>query len=402
MIHLERLALAAAGAFIIRTMSVTLRSRQRIDVLEAADALGSLSIIVPARNEEHQIEQCVRSLLAQRYPDFEVIAVDDCSTDRTPKILESIARSDSRLRVVRGGALPHGWVGKPWALAQGARHAVGTWLLFTDADTLHEPLAAASAVAYARKTGTQVLSLLTAQRFETLAERMFLPTILWMIAFSVGSLDAINDPKRADAAIFNGQFILFERGAYQALGGHAAVRDCIAEDYEFARLIKRDFRFRSRLAGAADLVSTRMYRSFPEIWNGFSKNLYVAAQDAPVAAIFGTVMLAALSPLPELLAVRAMCKRDFRRALRMLALIAATMTAAEAGMRSARFPRGSGVYFPAGVAAMLAIFLNSTLQHSTGRVTWRGRSYRHSKRTGGAPSQTSSGLWKPKQSKKNR
>jgi chlorobactene glucosyltransferase len=372
---LEGLSILAGIAFVVRGLNVALRSTERLESREPDEQMPFLSIIVPARNEERQIEHCLRSLLAQRYPSFEVIAVDDRSTDSTSEILENIAMNHARLRVVRGKPLPEGWIGKPWALAQGANAARGAWLLFTDADTVHEPLAAASAVNYALQSQTSVLSLLTGQRFETPAERIVLPTILWMIAFAVGSLEAINDPKRIDAAIFNGQFVLFEREAYNALGGHATVHDCIAEDYEFARIIKRDGRFRSRLVGAAQLVSTRMYRSFPEIWNGFSKNLYIAARDAPGRALAGIVTLGALSPLPEYLLSQAIVKRRYRKALRMASVIAATAAAAEAGMRRSRFPRGSGAFFPVGAATMLAIFLNSARLHRTGRVTWRGRTY---------------------------
>lgn len=334
-----------------------------------------LSIIVPARNEERQIEACVRSLLAQNYPRFEIIAVNDRSDDSTGAILARIAHEDSRLIVVHGDALPEGWIGKPWALAQGARIARGDWLLFTDADTTHEPLGASSAVQHAMHHGAQALSLLTTQRFETLAERAVLPSILWLIAFAVGSLDAINDPHRLDAAIFNGQYILFERAAYDALGGHGAVRDRIAEDYEFARLVKRDGRFRGRLAGASDLVYTRMYRSLREIWDGFSKNLYVAAHENPGQAFAGLMMLAALSPLPEALLASAVLKRERSRAVRMATVVAATSAAAEFAMRRSRFPTGSGAFFPLGAAAMLAIFVNSARQHRTGQVRWRGRAY---------------------------
>lgn len=369
----------------MRALNVAARSGERVEPREPREDMPFLSIVVPARNEERQIEDCLRSLLAQRYPRFEVIAVDDRSEDRTAQILENIAASDKRLRVVMGEPLPDGWIGKPWAVAQGANAARGEWLLFTDADTLHEPLAAASAVCYAIQTQTRVLGLLPAQRFETPAERIVLPAILWMIGFAVGSLEAINDMKRTDAAIFNGQFVLFEREAYDALGGHAAVCDSIAEDFEFARIIKRDGRFRSRLAGAPDLVSTRMYRSFSEIWDGFSKNLYVAAQDAPDKAVAGIIALAAISPIPEFLLLRAILKRRPGKALRMAVLIAATATAAEVGMRRSRFPRGSGAFFPLGVATMLAIFLNSMRLDRTGRVAWRGSEYPQARRRTTSP-----------------
>jgi chlorobactene glucosyltransferase len=382
---LEWLAVGAGVAYCVRTLAVTMRSGERIEPAEPADDLPMLSIVVPARNEERQIGECVRTLLAQRYPHFEVIVVNDRSDDRTGAIIAEIAQRDSRLAVVHGEALPDGWIGKPWAIAQGARIARGEWLLCTDADTTHEPLAAASCVLYALRTGAHIVSLLTTQRFESFAERAVLPSILWLIAFAVGSLDAINDPKRTDAAIFNGQFILFERAAYDALGGHAAVRDKIAEDYELARLAKRDGRFVTRLAGASDLVYTRMYRSLSEIWDGFSKNLYVAAEHDPRQAAAGSVMLAALSPLPLVLFGATLVRRDTGAALRIGATIAATALCSEAAMRRSRFPRGSGLFFPLGVAAMLAIFLNSARLHRSGRVAWRGRSYG---RTTSARSQT--------------
>lgn len=365
----------AAAGYIARTLTVTLRSGDRLEPVEPVDGLPILSIIVPARNEERQIETCVRSLLEQRYPDFEVIVVDDCSTDRTAAIVNAVAAGDARLRVVRGAPLPDGWFGKPWALAQGWRQARGQWLLFTDADTQHDPLACASAVRYALARNVPFLSLLPTQRFESAAERIVLPTILWMIAFGIGSLDAINDPKRVDAAIFNGQYLLCERSALQSVGGHERVRASVAEDYDLARIVKRDGRFRSMLVDANDLVYTRMYRSLREIWDGFSKNLYVGLQGDPLRAAATFLTLAAISPLPEIALARALFKRRYKTALAMAACIAGTAAAAELAMRRSRFPRGSGAFFPIGTAAMLAMFANSAFQHRTGRVHWRGRRY---------------------------
>ena len=365
----------AAAAFAARSIAVALGSSERLESVEPGEDLPFLSIVVPARNEERQIETCVRSLLTQRYPQFEVVVVDDRSQDRTGEILRRIAGEDSRLRVVQGGPLPEGWVGKPWALSQGMQHSRGAWLLFTDADTEHRPLACASAIQYAQKRGAAFLSLLSTQRFEGAAERIFLPTILWMIAFGIGSLDAINDPSRVDAAIFNGQYLICERSALEAIGGHERVRESIAEDYDLARIVKRDARFRALLVGASDLVYTRMYRSFREIWDGFSKNLYLGVRDYPLHGLLPALMLAAISPLPELGLVSALCKRRYKTALRFAAAIALSAGAAEFGMRRSRFPRGSGAFCPIGAAMMLAIIANSAWQHHTGRVRWRGRSY---------------------------
>ena len=382
----ETLLGLAATAFVGRSLTVTLRSNDRLERCEPHSELPFLSIVVPARNEERQIETCVRSLLAQNYPAFEVIVVDDRSSDRTGEILERLAVQDPRVRVVRGEALPEGWTGKPWALAQGAHRARGQWLLFTDADTEHEPLACASAMRYVLARDVSFLSLLTTQRFETPAERIVLPAILWMIAFGIGSLDAINDPKRLDAAIFNGQYILCDRAAFDQIGGHERVRASIAEDYDLARIVKGDGRFRSMLVDASDLVYTRMYRSFREIWDGFSKNLYIGVKDHPFHGLGACLALAAISPLPEIVLLRKLRRREYKAAACIGACIAGTSAAAELAMRRSRFPRGSGALFPIGAAVMLAIFVNSAVAHRTGRVHWRGRRY-------STPRQTPGFLW---------
>ncbi len=161
------------------------------------------------------------------------------------------------------------------------------------------------------------------------------------------------------------------------------MRASIAEDYDLARIVKRDARFRSMLVDANDLVYTRMYRSLREIWAGFSKNLYLGVREHPLQPLFAMGMLAAVSPLPEILLVCALGKRQYMRAALMAACIGVTAGAAEFGMRGSRFPRGSGAFFPLGASVMLAILVNSAVQHRTGRVRWRGRRYGGARQTPG-------------------
>jgi chlorobactene glucosyltransferase len=370
-------ALVLANAlFALRSLDVILRSRDRIEPSEPDPNLPALSIVVPARNEERQIERCVRSLLAQRHPDFEVILVDDRSEDRTRAIADGLARGDQRLKVLAGQPLPEGWIGKSWALAQGARAARGDWMLFTDADTEHEPLAAASAARCAIEQGYDVVSLLTDQETIGVAERVFLPTILFTILLGIGALDDVNDPRKPQVAIFNGQYILVSRIAYEAIGGHAAVRDEIAEDLELARRFKRDGRFRIFLAGAGGLVRTRMYRSFGEIWEGFVKNFALGARGNPARAAAGVTLLTCVSPLTPLMLLALLATRRWRGAA-VLALSTATVSAiAELGLRRMRFRPGSGLALPIGLSVVLAIFATSTARMLSGRgVRWRGRRY---------------------------
>lgn len=366
---------AANLIFALRELDVVLRSRTKLAAREPAGEMPSLSIVVPARNEERQIERCVRSLLAQRHPQFEVIVVDDRSEDETRAILDRLAAEDRRLRIVAGQELPEGWIGKPWALVQGASAASGEWLLFTDADTVHEPVAAASAQREAIDRSCDALSLLTDQEVVTFAERAVLPTILFTIILGIGPTDDVNDPRKRDVAIFNGQYILIQRTAYDASGGHEALRAEIAEDLELARRLKRDGRFSLLLAGANGLVRTRMYRSFGEIWRGFVKNFALGARGRMLEAILGIAPLAcvAISPLGAMWLFAA---HDWRLALALSVAIASTIGVAELGMRRTRFLPGSALWLPVGLGVVLAIFAVSLWSMLSGRgVEWRGRRY---------------------------
>jgi chlorobactene glucosyltransferase len=361
-------------AFAIRSLVISVRSHAAIEPAPAPRIAPDISIIVPARNEARQIEQCVRSLLAQDYPHFEVIVVDDRSHDDTPAIVARIAAGDPRLHLVSGEPLPAGWVGKPWALHQGAQQARGEWLLFTDADTIHEPGATTASLVYAQTYNLDVLSVLTEQIMVTPAERAVLPTILWIIAFSIGSLDAINDPG-SESALFNGQYVMVLRRVYHAIGGHEAVRGEVAEDLELARLIKRDGRFRAALVGASGLVRVRMYQSFGEIWHGFVKNFWVGARNQPIRAALGITLLACISPFTPLALIAALATHAWLVAIALALAMCATIAGAWPGMYRLGLGSASSPALPLAIPVVIAIFLRSIALRAGGGVVWRGRRY---------------------------
>lgn len=347
----------------------------RVKPVAALPDAPSLSVIVPARNEEATIERCVRSLLAQTI-DVEVIVVDDRSEDATPDILAALAAEAPRLRVIRGAELPDGWVGKPWALAQGVRAARGAWLLFTDADTWHAPEACASTLAFARAHGADALTLGTYQELGSWGERALLPTILGMILIASGSMRALNDPSDPEHALANGQYILISRAAYDATGGHETLRGELVEDVAFARRMKRDGRFRLLIAGGESLVRVRMYRSLGDVWHGFTKNMYAGANGDLRALPAGAGMLSALSIVPAVLAVDALARRRYARAAEALLILGNGIAVQAFGLRQTALPRRLAWWAPIGYAGTAAIVLNSTLRVLSGRgVSWRGRRY---------------------------
>ncbi len=355
--------------------SVMLRGWVAVPGVTALPGEPSLSIVVPARDEERNIGRCVRSLLAQTLSDFEVIVVDDRSTDRTAAVLAELAREHSRLRIVHGEALPDGWVGKPWALAQGERAAHGEWLLFTDADTWHAPHACASALAFARAQRADALTLWTYQELGTWSERAVLPTILGMVLLASGTIAQLNDP--ADPhALANGQYVLVTRAAHDALGGFEALRGEIIEDVAFARRLKGDGRFRLVLADGHRFVRVRMYTSLRELWNGFTKNMYAGANGDLRALFGGTAFLALVSVVPAALAVDGIARKRPWRALEALLCLVNGIAVQTYGIAKTGIPRRYGWYAPLGYAMCGAIMLNSTLRVLSGRgLEWRGRRY---------------------------
>jgi chlorobactene glucosyltransferase len=355
----------------------------RVPLREAPARAPCVSVVVPARNEERVIERCVRSLLAQRYPDFEVIVLDDRSTDGTPAILAGLAAADQRLRVLQGEPLQVGWIGKCWACHQAAKAARGAWLLFVDADTRHHPLMLASAMAYASERQADLLSLAPHQELATFGERALLPAIFGIILTAGGSPAEVNDPGRSVAKAV-GQFMLFRTQSYRRIGGHESVKNEMAEDFALARRTKGTGH-RLLLGDGADLVSTRMYHSLGEIWQGFSKNAYFEARRQPGGAVWSIALPWLVIWLPPLVLPRLLLKwrrsgslnGPERATLLASGLHAAIVTAFCIQVtRLVRLSLGWALTVPAGLLFFGLIVANSTRRVLTGRgVIWKGRRY---------------------------
>jgi chlorobactene glucosyltransferase len=253
-----------------------------------------VSILVPARNEENNIAACIHSLLAQDYPDFEVIVIDDQSTDATRAILAQIAEAEPQLKVLDGaGALPtEGWLGKNWACFQLAQLAQGELLFFTDADTFHQPQTLRATVTALMGEQADLLTGFPRQEVHTWGERLLVPFFTW--AFYCFNPLAITYrlrlPALSDAV---GQMMLFRRQAYQAIGGHDQIRASIIDDLTLARRIKAAG-LRWRVAYIADLIHCRMYRSSRAAFDGFTKNLFAAFDFRLLGFAFGFSWLAVL------------------------------------------------------------------------------------------------------------
>lgn len=246
-----------------------------------------VSILIPARNEAAVIGQTVQGLLAQTYPHFEVIVLDDNSGDGTAALALAAAQGDPRLRVLRGKPLPSGWLGKNWACHQLAQAAGGDWLIFTDADVRWTAEALAALAAEMDRTQADLLTVWPTQQTQSWGERLVVPLMALVILGYLPLLLVHHSPWPSLAAA-NGQCLAFRRKAYDAIGGHFALRDNVLEDVSFARRIKAKG-FRLRMADGAGLINCRMYPDWPSVRDGFAKNILAGYGGSVIFLILATL-----------------------------------------------------------------------------------------------------------------
>lgn len=221
-----------------------------------------VSVIIPARDEEKNIGHCLTHLFKEDYGAFEIIIVDDRSSDRTPHLLENLKKLSSvPMKIIRIEKLPPGWTGKNYAMHTGSKAASGEWLLFTDADTTHTPLSIGSAIQSALAEKTDLLTLAPEAESVTFWEKTVQP-------IAMGSLAVWFKAEE----LANGQFLLVKRAVYESVGGNEAVKDKVVEDIEFARKI-RQAGFKTRFSNGTKLYRTRMYTSLDGIITGWTRIL---------------------------------------------------------------------------------------------------------------------------------
>jgi glycosyltransferase involved in cell wall biosynthesis len=351
----------------------------------AVSAAPEVSIVVPARNEEVCLGDCLTSLVSQTGVAFEIIVVDDDSTDRT----RAIAESFKGVRVISPGPLPDGWTGKNNAVVASAKEARGEWLLFTDADTVHLAGSLSWALAEAKENRMEMLSYSPEQLVVTFWERAVMPVVFAELARQY-TLEKISDSVSPIAAA-NGQYILIRRETYDAVGGHAAIAMSLLEDVALARAVKSSGR-KISLRYGENLVRTRMYRSFRQLQEGWTKNLALLFPRPGTLAAkqlleWGITWGLFLWPLFLLIGTRLTNAPMFLALGRTMnhwwwiAIVVFAMTRLHGRLRDANFGWGRdllGAIF--GYPMFAYLLLCSKKAHQRGGVSWKGRTY-----SGGQP-----------------
>ncbi|MGC2193888.1 MAG: glycosyltransferase family 2 protein [Terriglobales bacterium] len=327
----------------------------------------AVSVIVPARNEEACLRACLESLVSQKGVLFEIIVVDDASTDRT----RSIADSFPEVRVVDPGPLPPGWTGKNNAVTAGAKVARGEWFLFTDADTVHKPGSLARAMAETDEHHAALLSYSPEQEVHGLWEKAIMPVVFAELARRYHP-SAVSDPN-SPAAAANGQYLLISRATYEAVGGHAALASNLLEDVALACAVKASGR-RIFFRFGGDAVRTRMYRTLPQLLEGWTKNLVLLFPNSGRLALIRGLEFAVLLG-GYAFALFAYLAAAPRFAIAASALTSVVLIFLVQRIRKAQFSWDANLLAILGLPLFSCLLLRSKLFHERGQVSWKGRTY---------------------------
>ena len=365
-------ALASSIAATMTVINLGVYRRAAPLGVQGQGARPTVSVCVPARNEERNIEAIVRCALANQAVDVEVLVYDDQSTDATPRILESLRREDARVRAVPTQPLPKGWNGKQWGCERMGRAARTEWLLFTDADVRLAPDCLGRAVAEARRLDAALLSTIPREETGSPLERLVVPLIHWML-FSwlpMPRMRTTNDPATSAGC---GQFLLVRSDAWEAAGGHAAFRDSMHDGIKLPRNVRRAG-FHTDLYDGGESVSCRMYRNAGETWRGFTKNAYEGLGSPVVLAVF-TLLEAAGILLPWIWLPIAIARGETPLGPTVLASFAVAAQLFQRTILARRFaqPWECVALHPVTIALLLAIQWRSWWLHLTKRRAWRGR-----------------------------
>jgi glycosyltransferase involved in cell wall biosynthesis len=335
----------------------------------------TVSVLLPARNEVHQIRTCLASILAQRrVPRLEILVLDDGSTDGTADLVRATASGDPRLTLIPGAKLPPGWYGKPYACHQLAVRASGDILVFVDADVVLAPDAIAAAVGLL--DGVDLVSPYPRLLAIGAAERLVQPLLpwSWLTFLPMRAVEGSRQPLLAAAG---GQFLAITRDAYQRVGGHATVRTEVLEDIALARAVKR-YGGLIRIANGARLATCRMYGSWAQLRDGYQKSLWAAFGNPVTAALVGLFLIAAFVAPPLVAVTAAASGAWFIAAAGLAGYLLGVLGRVITGRATASQVWPDAFAHPASVALFAWLLGGSYVGRLRGTLSWKGRALEES------------------------
>jgi len=338
--------------------------------------LPFISVLVPARNEEHNIRNVLASLLVQDYPNYELIVLNDSSEDKTAEIINELKNEHPHLKVLKGKPLISGWTGKCYACQQLYEASRGDYILFTDSDTTHNSNSLRDSITIALNREADMLTLFPRNIMGTFSEKLIMP-MLWFTIIMLLPFYFVDKKGFTKFSLGMGPFMMFGRKAYEEIGGHESVKDAIVEDVWLARKIK-EHGLQLIVADGQEMFRVRMYRNFNEIWNGFSKNIFAGFEFSSVMLFGINFIYILLFFLPFMLFFIELSLYNGVKNIVILTGIQIAIIYLSRMLISAKFKLGiiSSFLHPFGAISVPIIAINSWRWISRGEgAKWKGRTY---------------------------
>lgn len=352
---------------------INMRSLHKLSDYKHVKSYPRISALVPARNEETKIRPCVSSLLAQDYPDFQVIVLNDNSTDRTGEILEKMRSRDKRLQIIQGKPLPDDWLGKHWACHQLYLASNGDCLIFTDSDTVHSPRTLTNVAAAMEAEKADMISIIPRHNLGSISEKLIMPFFA-LAVFTVIPLLSRFRPKSVKLMSSSGKLMAFKRNAYEATGGFASVRQNVLDDLQLPQGIQEGG-LRYRLFDGTDNVTCRMYHNFKEVHEGLTKNMFAAyGYNVPLFLLTWLwISFAFWEPIIMLFILKIpQYAPTLSYGLAVISIMG-TLSLWAIYYQRFKFPLYMVIFYPVSAITLTAIAVSSMVLTLSGRAKWKNR-----------------------------
>jgi chlorobactene glucosyltransferase len=335
-----------------------------------------VSVLIPARNEEINIEKCIKAFLKQDYPKLEILVLDDNSTDNTYGIVKKISEKNKNVKVFKGKPLPQGWLGKNFACYQLSRYAKGEYFVFTDADTHHFQKSISSSLAALLNDGLDALCPFPREIMITIHERMSIPFMNFVILLFM-PLALIRKSKNPLFCTGVGQYLLFRREAYFGMGGHAAVKGKILEDVHITKKTK-EMGYSYMIFDGRKVISCRMYKNFKQVFTGYSRFLFSAFDYNVFMISIAVIFFILLFLLPNIFFPLGLILYHWPREILLSILLQIGIVSFIRMVNALRFKEKllDILLSPLSIVYIVFMAINSVLQSKLGNgIYWKGRTY---------------------------
>ncbi len=325
-----------------------------------------VSILIPARNEQHNIINVLSLISKQTYSLIEIVVYNDMSSDETASVVKKFSEIDSRVRLVEGGDLPRGWLGKNYACYQLSKEAKGVFLIYLDADVIVSPSFVENALAYFQKHKLTLLSIFPRQILVSVGEKLVVPSMNWIL-LNLLFLRLVSWSKRSSLSAANGQMMMFNAHDYHTYQWHLQVKSSPVEDVDISRLVKKTNRKVATLLGSKD-ISCRMYSSYSASINGFSKNVFAFFGGSPCL----TILFALLGTIAPFIVITTLS--TIHCLLFFLFLITSRILVSILSEQSVLF---NVLLWPVQQMAFIHLVINAIRVRISGSLVWKGRSLQY-------------------------